>query len=112
MKPESEASARGGAEEKIGDRSTFSEIYDRMSDADKKKAFFFLLGIVEFYGDSDTWFAVSLLPDPPCGDIVKDIRKDYEGTYRPGGRARLAYSWILSAFKRTVREDTCQKEKP
>ncbi len=78
-------------------------IYDRMSEADRKKAFFFLLGIVEFYANEQTWFAVALMPDPPCGDIVRDFRVAQDGKHRPGGRARLAISWIVSAFEKHVR---------
>ena len=49
---------------------------------------------LEFYADPDTWFAVALFPDPPCGEIVNDIgttegweEMPYE---RPGKRARAA----------------------
>lgn len=79
---------------------TFGEIYDAMSEAQRKKTFFFMFRILEFYADPMTWFATVILSDPPCGDIVRDVRADSEGTPRPGGRARLALSWILSAFRK------------
>lgn len=53
---------------------------------------------LEFYAHPDTWFATSLLTDPPCGDIAKDYGDS--GTYYGvclGKRARKAlkiqYDW-------------------
>jgi hypothetical protein len=81
---------------------TLGEIYDKMPAEDRKKAFFLLLGIAEFYASEETWFAVGLFPDPPSGDIVRDFRLAPDGQHRPGGRARLARSWIVSMFRRTL----------
>jgi hypothetical protein len=78
---------------------TIGELYDRMTEVDRKKAFFLLFGIVEFYGDEGTWLATTILPDHPCGDIVRDYRLAADGKHRPGGRARLALSWVLMKFK-------------
>lgn len=44
---------------------------------------------LEFYADPMTYFAISFLPDRPCGDFVKDFQK-IEGRHRPGKRARKA----------------------
>ena len=76
------------------------EVYDKMTEEDRKKAFFLLFGIVWFYADPDTWVAVSVMPDPPCGDIIRDFRLTPDGVRRPGGRARLAIHWLLSLFRR------------
>lgn len=85
-------------------KTTLGELYDRLPEADRKKMFFFLFGIVEFYADEMTWFAVMMMGDPPCGAISKDFRKfwDMNGNEdnKPGGRARLAISWVISSFKR------------
>jgi len=79
---------------------TFGELYDKLTEDDRRKAFFLLFGIVEFYANPDTWVAVSLLPDPPCGDIIRDFRLAPDGSHRPGGRARLSMYWLVSLFRR------------
>lgn len=43
-----------------------------------------------FYAASDTWFAVMLLGDSPCGDIMSDFDTSDDGVERPGKRARAA----------------------
>jgi hypothetical protein len=88
---------------------TIGELYDRLSEEQKKKAFFFLFGIVEFYADPWTWFATYIAADHPCGKIYHDKRLDYEGIHRPGGRARLALSWIISMFERVENNVTNKK---
>ena len=84
----------------MSNEATIGELYDRLSEEQKKKAFFLLFGIVEFYADPYTWLATVVIGDPPCGDITRDRRPDSEGIPRPGGRARLALSWIISMFER------------
>lgn len=78
---------------------TLGDIYDRLTDDQRKRAFFLFWGVVEFYADADTWFAVALLPDPPAGAIMHDFRQCPDLHRRaPGGRARLAFAWVLSMF--------------
>lgn len=46
-----------------------------------------------FYANPDTWFAVGMLPDPPCGEIMDDFSEpEWSTMYRPtpGKRARIA----------------------
>lgn len=81
---------------------TLGQLYDMMSEEDRKKAFFFMFRTVEFYASTDTWFAVALFPDPPAGAIIHDYRKDADGRARPGGRARLVYYWLLRALGKAV----------
>jgi hypothetical protein len=76
--------------------------YDLMSEEERKKLFLFMLGVVKFYGDPWTWWATMLIPDRPAGPINHDYRKDYEGQYRPGGRARLAFYHVMSALGKKV----------
>ena len=87
----------------LTEKSTLGEIWKAMSDEQREKLFFFLFQIVEFYASSDAWFAVSLLPDPPAGLIMGDYHW-CEDLIRqaPGGRARIALSWVLSTFKRKI----------
>lgn len=50
---------------------------------------------LEFYADPETYFAIAFLPDPPCGDFVKDFEPITKGvikTWRPGKRARASLS--------------------
>jgi len=65
--------------------SPLGELYDRLDSEARKKAFFFLFTILEFYAAPDTWFAVALLKDFPCGDIARDYRS-VDGSKCPGGR--------------------------
>jgi hypothetical protein len=83
--------------------STFGEIWRAMSDEQRERLFFFVFRIAEFYASGDTWFAVSLLPDPPAGLIMGDFHDCEDlGRRAPGGRARIALSWVLSEFRRTI----------
>ena len=80
---------------------TLGEIYDAMPEEERKRWFFFLFRIVEFYGDGDTWFATSLIHDPPSGLINGDYRMCPDLNRRaPGGRARIALAWLVSAFSK------------
>lgn len=44
---------------------------------------------LRFYADPDTYFAIGLFADPPCGDFVHDL-EEIDGVERPGKRARAA----------------------
>lgn len=61
-----------------------------------------VIDALAFYGDPDTWFAVAVFGDRPCGEITEDWSEhgdiNYpEGDQRPGKRAREALaSWIAS----------------
>lgn len=90
---------------------TIGELWDRMTDKQKKDAFFLLFGIAEFYADPGTYFAASIVADPPSGSITRDVRLVSEndrrwdwgqGHYKPGGRARLAHSWIIAMWKKLL----------
>lgn len=82
---------------------TLGEIWDRLTPDQQKKAFFLFWGIVEFYADGMTWFATDIIADPPAGAITTDYRHEEElGRRAPGGRARLALSWVLSMLRRTL----------
>ena len=88
---------------RLTENSTLGEIWRAMSDEQREKLFFFLFNIVEFYGSGDTWFAVALLPDPPAGLIMSDHHWSEDlNRQAPGGRARIALSWVLSTFRRTI----------
>lgn len=47
------------------------------------------LEAVEFYADPDTYFAIGIFPDPPCGDFIEDFSETELG-YKPGRMAREA----------------------
>lgn len=80
-------------------KPTLGALYDMLTEDERKKAFFFLFGTLEFYADVDTWFAVMLMPDPPCGNIVRDYGY-VDDRRKPGRRARIALQWICSSFRR------------
>jgi hypothetical protein len=87
----------------LTEHSTLGEIWRAMSPEQQEKLFFFLFRVAEFYGSGDTWFAVTLLPDPPAGLIMGDYHWSEDlNRQAPGGRARIALSWVLSAFMRTI----------
>lgn len=44
---------------------------------------------LDFYADPDTYFAVAVVGDPPCGEFVNDF-SEVDGEMRPGRRAREA----------------------
>jgi hypothetical protein len=46
---------------------------------------------LDFYGDPETYYAVAVIPDPPCGDFVNDF-SEVDGVLRPGKRAREVLS--------------------
>lgn len=85
---------------------TLENLWDRLTPDQQKKAFFLFWGIVEFYGDGMTWFATYIMADPPAGAIMEDFRYDKDlDRPTPGGRARLALSWVTSMFRRTLTTD-------
>jgi hypothetical protein len=50
---------------------------------------------LEFYADPDTYFAVGIFPDPPCGNFMDDF-SDTELGRKPGKRARAVLAALLS----------------
>ena len=52
-----------------------------------------LKAALEFYADPETYFALCMMADPPCGDFIRDFSV-VEGAYTdrpmPGTRARAA----------------------
>ena len=48
-----------------------------------------ILKALEFYADPDTYFAIGLFPDNPCGEFIKDISETELGK-KPGALARKA----------------------
>lgn len=80
---------------------TLGELYGRLTPDQQERAFFLLFGIAEFYASGDTWFAIGIFPDPPAGRLMDDFRRcDDLDRHAPGGRARLALSWVLSMLGR------------
>ena len=45
---------------------------------------------LEFYADPNTYFAIGIFPDPPCGEFNEDFDDTEELGWRPGKRARAA----------------------
>lgn len=50
-----------------------------------------LIEALEFYADPETYFAISAVGDPPCGDFLRDVAElseedqEWWDDYRPGG---------------------------
>ena len=59
-----------------------------------------LLNALSFYADEDTYFAIGIFPDKPCGDFIKDFSKDTLGTMRPGKKARKTIEKIVTAYNK------------
>lgn len=55
-----------------------------------RKKLAIMVAAVKFYAEADTWFAVALFPDLPCGPIIDDYDEANDGRIRPGKRARAA----------------------
>lgn len=54
-----------------------------------------LRATIEFYANPDTYFAIGIMPDPPCGEFMDDFSTHEgigysDGDQRPGKRAREA----------------------
>lgn len=82
------------AEARVRSLETDVVLYKRAADDDKGP----LLGALEFYADPETWFAVALFPDHPCGEIVDDFSDTEALGEKPGKRAREA----LEAFRTRI----------
>jgi len=67
--------------------------WDAMPADVQRRLFFLAVDVLGVYANPDSWFAVSIMSDPPCGVMGKDFRL-VDGVRRPGGRARLALHWI------------------
>lgn len=48
---------------------------------------------LRFYGDPDTYVAVAMIADPPCGEFIEDF-SEIDGVERPGKRARATLAEI------------------
>lgn len=68
------------------------------------EVFIKLVNALMFYADPDTYFAISVLPDPPCGGFADDFGEiEYfddqdqlvETVLRPGEHARSALEDIF-----------------
>ena len=46
-----------------------------------------------FYADPDTYFAIGIFPDPPCGEFMDDFSETEELGAKPGKCARVALGW-------------------
>jgi hypothetical protein len=63
-------------------------------------AFEEILSALEFYASPDTYHAIAIWPDPPCGEFMDDYSEHGDSIYppgdqRPGKRAREALrAWI------------------
>ncbi len=60
-----------------------------------------LVEVLAFYADPETWFAVSLLGDRPCGPIADDHGKTGHPQLpvKPGKRARKALLKVAKILK-------------
>ena len=56
---------------------------EREAHAETRKA-------LEFYADPETYFAIGIFPDPPCGEFATDTSDTGEFGHRHGKRAREA----------------------
>lgn len=60
-----------------------------------------------FYANPDTYHAIGMLPDPPCGEFMDDFSpvpwSDYN-RWMPGKRARLALRWERPAAASSAKE--------
>ena len=45
---------------------------------------------LEFYADPETYYAIAIVPDPPCGEFMDDFSEVEDGVKKPGKRAREA----------------------
>lgn len=65
--------------------------YNRYVELEQKLAK--AVAALRFYADPNSYFGIALLPDPPCGDFIKDFDEVYyedidENVFRPGKIAR------------------------
>jgi len=59
-----------------------------------------LIDALSFYADPDTYFAIGILPDKPCGAFIDDMSEDHDGDYNrpmPGKLARQTLREIFEA---------------
>ena len=57
-----------------------------------------------FYADPETYFAIAIIPDPPCGEFMDDFDDEYESEAYPppynrplpGKRARAVLREIIN----------------
>jgi len=60
-----------------------------------------LVNVLAFYGDATTYHAISLFPDPPCGDFIYDFGENPDYDYdKPGMRARELIAELFKTVER------------
>jgi hypothetical protein len=59
-----------------------------------------LVEALAFYADTDTYCAIGIFPDPPCGDFIND----FDEHKKPGARARktLRIYFLKKEFKKIL----------
>jgi hypothetical protein len=83
---------------------TLGDAVSALDRATLERAFLLAFGIVNFYADPDTYFAVSLIDDPPSGAIMHDFGPTNLPTRKPGRRARLAKTMMVSTMRKALGE--------
>ena len=79
-------------------RSLIAELQAGLDQAEGRVAE--LEGVLEFYADPETYFAIGFFPDHPCGEFDEDFEElsgelghpDGTSWFKPGKRARQAIS--------------------
>jgi hypothetical protein len=62
-----------------------------------------ILETLIFYADPETYFAVGIFPDPPCGEFMNDF-SDTDMGFKPGRQARAALDALKKQLKASKRQ--------
>lgn len=54
---------------------------------------------LEFYADPDTYFAVAIISDPPCGELIDDFSETPAFGFKPGKRARECINKVMAMWQ-------------
>jgi len=83
------------------DVMTYAQVIARMDRATLERIVRFAWGVLDWYADPDTYFAISVIADPPCGDFIRDHSLPTLQHHRhfPGRRARLAGEMIRNTLR-------------
>lgn len=64
----------------------------------KKKTMLKIIETLGYYANPETYFAISFLNDPPCGDFIHDFSNTKLGK-KPGKKARNCLFILQKEFK-------------
>ena len=86
--------------EVLAENASFIKLFEKLSQDDEKVRIIGVLNkALQFYADPGTYFAIFMMPDPPCGEFINDLSDDHGHRELDGDRyGKTARAALREAF--------------